>query len=170
MDATDAVVSRPVLLDNTVLSNFAFIGRPALVIRRWPDAVCTTAQVLGEFLVGAARGIAAADTWKTLRIVQLTAAEADFADRLPPGLGDGERTCIAVAVHRRGVFASDDLAARRVALRLGVTIAGTVSILVESVQRGEVDRGEANAILGTMIAGGYRSPINRLDPLLEERG
>lgn len=35
-------LGRPVLLDNTVLTNFALVGRSDLVMRLWPSGACTT--------------------------------------------------------------------------------------------------------------------------------
>ena len=163
-----AVVSRPVLLDNTVLTNFALVGRQDLVMRLWPRAACTTPSALDEYAAGAASGLLPADAWVGLPLVTLTESEATFAASLSPRLGAGERTCLSVAFHRRGLLASDDWDARRAARQHGVPQTGTVGILVLCVQRGYLSRDQANALLAEMIALGYRSPVASLDPLLEE--
>ncbi len=49
-------MSRPVVLDNTVLSNFARVGRADLVIRLWPKAVCTTSAVVSQGLLSLDEG------------------------------------------------------------------------------------------------------------------
>jgi hypothetical protein len=36
MDAEAVAITRPVLLDNTVLTNFALVDRADLVMRLWP--------------------------------------------------------------------------------------------------------------------------------------
>lgn len=42
MGDRDESMTQPVLLDNTVLSNFALVLRKDLPGALWPDAVCTT--------------------------------------------------------------------------------------------------------------------------------
>jgi len=159
---------RLVLLDNTVLTNLALVGKDGLVMRLWPTRACTTPAAMDEYRAGAASGLLPADAWTSLCVVTLTEGETVFAAGLSPRLGAGERTCLAVAIHRKGLFASDDLDARRVAQEHGVPRTGTISILVLCVQRGYLSRGQANTLLGEMIALGYRSPVIRLDSLLDE--
>lgn len=109
-----------------------------------------------------------ATTWADLPVVKLSEAEAVFAAELPPRLGAGERTCVSVAVHRQGLFVSDDLDARGVAQHYGVPVTGTLGILVLDVRQGHLSRDEANVLLKQMIAAGYRSPVTELDNLLSQ--
>ncbi len=44
--------SGPVLLDNTVLSNFALIHRADLVLDLWVEAAATTMAVIDEYKAG----------------------------------------------------------------------------------------------------------------------
>ena len=163
-----ARLERPVLLDNTVLSNLALVGRSDLVRRLWPVAACTTWQVLDEYGLGAASELLPADAWSDLPILTPTEEEMTFAVGLSARLGAGERSCLAIAVHRRGLLASDDLDARHAAQQLGIPMTGTVGILVLCVRRGYLSRKEANALLAEMRNLGYRSPVDSLDPLLDE--
>jgi predicted nucleic acid-binding protein len=164
----DATIERPILLDNTVLTNLALVDRSDLAIRLWPGRVCTIPAVLGEYRAGVAEGLLPADVWRELPTVTLTDKEAAFAASLLPWLGAGERTCLAVAVYRGGLLASDDLDARRVARAHQVPTTGTIGILVLCVRRGRLVRDEANALLARMIALGFRSPVVDLDSLLDE--
>lgn len=68
-------MTRPVLLDNTILTNFALVGRAELVTRLWPTAACTTAAVVAEYGVGVAEGLLPADAWADLSVVELTGEE-----------------------------------------------------------------------------------------------
>jgi predicted nucleic acid-binding protein len=163
-----AGLERPVLLDNTVLTNLALVGQIGLVKRLWPVAACTTSQVLDEYELGAASGLLPSDAWSDLAIATLTEEETRFAAGLSVRLGAGERSCLAIAVHRHGLLASDDLDARHAAQELGIPTTGTVGILVLCVHRGYLSQEEANALLAEMIRLGYRSPVDSLDPLLEE--
>jgi predicted nucleic acid-binding protein len=156
---------RPVVLDNTVLTNFALVKHTALVFRLWPTA-CTTAEVMAEYQHGASLSRVPAQAWSKLPIVSLSETERSLADSLSSRLGAGERTCLAVAYERHGLFVSDDLDARLSAQRLGLEITGTLGVLVLSVKRKLLSRQAANDALTTMIASGYRSPLDRLDSLL----
>jgi predicted nucleic acid-binding protein len=100
------MASGPVLLDNTVLTNFALVGRPDLVLNLWGADCGTTNAVFAEYQVGVmSRGLPA-NSWDTLTQLSLQPAEQAYAATLPPQLGDGERSCIAVAVYRRCLFAT----------------------------------------------------------------
>jgi len=165
----DSNIDRPVLLDNTVLTNFALAGKTDLVARLWPKRACTTSPVLDEYAVGVTVGMLPADAWAGLPIVALTAGERAFANELSTRLGAGERACLAVAVHRQGLLVSDDLDARRAARRYDVPATGTVGILIRCVQRGCVAREQANHLLAKMIALGYRSPVANLNALFDRQ-
>jgi predicted nucleic acid-binding protein len=159
---------RPVLLDNTVLTNFALVGRDDLVRRLWPGTASTTPSAMGEFQAAVVRGLVPSTAWTTLPLISVTADEAAFALELSPRLEAGERECLAVAVHRSGLLVSDDLDARNAARDPGVPTSGTLGVLVSCVRRGFLSRAQANTLLAEMIALGYRSPITSLDPLFDE--
>lgn len=156
---------RPIVLDNTVLTNFALVKHTALVLRLWPTA-CTTAEAMAEYQNGASLGHVPAQAWSELLIVSLSETELSLAASLSSRLGAGERTCLAVARERHGLFVSDDLDARLSAQRLDLRITGTLGVLALSVKRKLLSRKAANDALTTMIASGYRSPLDRLDSLL----
>ncbi len=168
MDPNAAIVAQPVLLDNTALTNFALVNRADLVMRLWPTTACSTLPVLAEYRTGAARGLLPPDAWANLPLVTLTEKESVFAETLPPRLGAGERSCLAVALGRSGLFVSDDLDARRAALQHSVPHTGTVGILALCVRRGHLPREKGDALLAEMITLGYRSPVATLGPLLDE--
>lgn len=159
-------MAKPVLLDNTVLSNLALVGRCDLVCRLWGSRVVSTSAVLSEYEAGAGVGLVPPRCWADLPLVELTAAEAATSETLSRRLGEGERTCLAVCRSRGGLFASDDSDAREVAARLNVPVTGTVGILTLSVRRSLLTLTQANVLLADMVAGGYRAPVRRLDDLV----
>ena len=57
MGSNVADVTRPVLLDNTVLINFALVDWQDLVMRLWPKAACTTPSALDEYASLAVSGL-----------------------------------------------------------------------------------------------------------------
>ena len=46
------MTSRLVLLDNTVLTNFALVDRPDLVLDLWGPNCATTTEVMAEYQAG----------------------------------------------------------------------------------------------------------------------
>ncbi len=156
-----------VLLDNTVLSNFALVGRPDLALAACPGIACTTAEALAEYQAGAEARRLPADSWAKLTVIALDDEENGRAAELPGWLGSGERTCLAIAMGRGGVLATDDLGARRAARSRGVRISGTLGLLVAAVQGGHASLDEANEWLQEMIAAGHHSPpVGKIDDLL----
>jgi predicted nucleic acid-binding protein len=68
------------------------------------------------------------------------------------------------------VFCSDDFAARRLARSYGLTISGTLGVLVALVHDGQLSFEEAELLLQEMIRCGYRSPVDSLSGLMEGSG
>ena len=159
-------MTRLVLLDNTVLSNFAVVGRMDLAFQLYANRVVTTQGVMHEYQVAVAAGLLARRAWDDLTVVEMTSEELVLCETLAPRLGIGERTCLAVAHARGGLFVSDDGDARAAAKRLDVPVSGTVGILVLAVRLEYATLAEANALLIEMIAAGYRSPLRVLDTLV----
>ncbi len=155
-----------VLLDNTVLTNFAVAQQTRLAIAACPGRACTTAAALAEYLAAPGEGPLAGDAWRDLPIIDLTDDEEQLAEALPTSLGAGERTCLAIAIARRSIVATDDLHARRVAVSQGARIAGTIGLLVMAIEARLVTLDRADALLSAMIAAGYRSPVASLGELV----
>ena len=72
---------------------------------------------------------------------------------------------LAVALQRGYRFLSDDFAARRLAEAKGITVSGTIGILLKSVAVGALSLPEADQLLAEMIAHGYRAPVRSLREL-----
>lgn len=80
---------RLVLLDNTVLTNFALIERPDLVLGLWGESAATTPVVMEEFQAGVHRRELAGNAWQALSLVRLSPAEEAFAETMSAALGAG---------------------------------------------------------------------------------
>jgi len=106
------------------------------------------------------------DAWEGLPRTKLTETELEIARQLTNALGAGERSCIAVAMNRGGVFGTDDRKARQIAAGMGVKVTGTLGILVVAVERKIISFDEANQLLAQMIQNGYRSLVDDLAGLL----
>jgi predicted nucleic acid-binding protein len=84
-----------VVLDNTVLSNFALAQIASVIFMLWGDQVCTTPDVISEYHAGIMSAGLPASAWKSLQIQKLSSAEIEFAASLSAKLGKGECSCLA---------------------------------------------------------------------------
>ena len=127
--------------DTTVLSNLAAVDRLDLLRNRYHGCACTTIEVCDELRKGLRAGyghldralqlVAGVSAGGWVRLVGTESAEelrlrADFDLVVDPG----EASCLALAVARGLVLATDDLAARRLARSKGVDVSGTVGLLI----------------------------------------
>jgi predicted nucleic acid-binding protein len=158
---------RLALLDNTVLTNFALVERASLLVRLWPIAASTTAAVRDEFRAGVASGRLSGEGWPEIHLTELSEEEEAFSKTLSSRLGAGERSCLAVAYHRRALVATDDLRARKTARKLQIRITGTIGVLIRCVERDFLTVDSGNRLLDAMIEAGYRAPVSTLDRFLK---
>jgi predicted nucleic acid-binding protein len=153
------------VLDATVMSNFALVGRIELLRDVWPGDMVTTQAAWDEIQAGIDRGLLPGDDWSWLDILSLTESEQSYCEELMPPLDIGEATCMALARSRGYALFSDDRAARREARRRGIPLSGTLGVLRTLVEKGRISLNEADAILHDMMALGYYSPVQSLREL-----
>jgi predicted nucleic acid-binding protein len=150
------------LLDNTILSNFGQVNRPDVLFDLWGAIMYTTNPVMAEYRNGIISRSLAPKAWESLALLEPEPTEITFGAQLPGDLGDGERSCLAIAIPRRGWIATDDLRARLVAKQYGIGVTGTIGAFQEALKHQILDVRHANALLKKMIAAGYRSPVDDL--------
>ncbi len=150
-----------VLVDNTVLSNFAKVNRLDL-LKKVLKKVYVTEQVLEEFKLGAVRGVLPVVSLD-FEVLKLEGEEIELYNSLRVKLGKGEASCLAIAKNRNMKFLTDDSDARKVANILGVPVSGTVGVLVRCIEKNIISKEEGDQILKEMIAKGFYSPISDLD-------
>ncbi len=153
------------LLDNTVLSNFALVDRIELLSKALGSEVATTSQVIGEFNDGVARNRLPETKLDWLEVISMEAKEETLFRELLARVNAGEAACLAVAAQRNGRILTDDRDARKLAAQLKIPVSGTLGILLRLVQIGALTSPDADEILKQMIAGGYRSPVKKLEEL-----
>jgi predicted nucleic acid-binding protein len=174
----ESLSGRPnLVLDTTVLSNFAMIGQVSLLEHLYRQHACTALMVADEIQRGLASGYAQLQTvldilsplqpagWLPVLSLESAVEQALYME-LIVSLDPGEAGCLALAIARKLTLASDDLAARRQAAQRGVPLTGTIGILIRLVREGYVPLATANRILAQMIALDYRSPVASLDTLI----
>jgi len=115
-----------VLLDTTVLTNFARVGLAQAIKDLWPKEACITAEALKEYQAGIRSAGLPPDAWHDVNVVKLTVEEESLASNIFSRLGVGERSCLAVALHRNSIISTDDKPARRIAKKYGIQVIGSV--------------------------------------------
>ena len=155
-----------ILIDNTVLSNFALIHHPDSIQHAFIEDVGTTEQVFHELERGVQLGRLPEYPWTWLQRLHLTEVESVRFCQFVKHLGAGEASCLAVAVQRICKIATDDKDARQWAVRLTIPHTGTLGILAMLVNQDTITLFEGNMWLRQMIERGYHSPIQKLDELV----
>ncbi|MCP4655049.1 MAG: DUF3368 domain-containing protein [bacterium] len=128
-----------VLLDNTVLSNFALVDRIELIRHVLGTEAASTPQVIAEFDAGVSLGRLPETDLDWLPILTLSSEEEASYERFMRHLNRGEASCLAIAHHRPASVPTDDRDARVFAGRMGIAVSGTVGVLVRSVKTRDVE-------------------------------
>lgn len=155
-----------IVVDNTVLSNFAQVGRMDLLEAILGSRAAVTPQVMAEFQAGIDVGKIPACNLGWLRPLSLTPEEQAVYDRLLLRLNAGEAACLAVTLHRSGRLLTDDRDARSFAGRAGIGVSGTLGVLAHLAREERLTVAAADEILGQMIDRGYHSPVDTISGLL----
>jgi uncharacterized protein len=135
-------------------------------------------QVVGELVISAAvyeeltgRGHerpgaaeAVRGEWMQRRMVGNQAMVA----QLPAVLHAGEREAIVLAEELQAQLLIDEQRGRNMATTRGVTVLGSLRILIEAKRRGLIDR--AQPLLDAMLAAGYWIDEELLPPFFQEIG
>jgi predicted nucleic acid-binding protein len=153
------------VLDNTVMSNFALVGRPDWLREVWPGMLVTSEEAWAELQAGVRLGCIPDVDWTWLTVSSLTDVEREARDELMPPLDAGEAACLALAHSRGYAFLTDDRVARREARRRGVPLSGTIGVLKSLVDENRISLEAADEALQQMIALGYHSPVQSLGEL-----
>lgn len=171
-------LEQPVVLDTTVLSNFAasestnwlvdFIERPAFA----PAVGQELEQGLAEghkFLADATDCIR--DLPPLPDVGRTEIGERITASRIRDSLDSGEAESLILAHEQGGTLATDDLAARRLAGEADIPVTGSIGLLVVGIKRGELDVTTADEWLDTWRADrGYYSPVESLGEIIDLEG
>jgi predicted nucleic acid-binding protein len=155
-----------ILLDNTVMSNFAVIERPDLLNCILPGQIATTKEAFAELQAGISKGLIPSGDWSWLDVLSLTPQEQKSFALLTGSLGDGEASCLAMAASRGYKVLTDDRMARCKAHSMTIPISGTLGALKLLVEQGTLTQEEGELYLQRLIATGYHSPVTKMTALL----
>jgi predicted nucleic acid-binding protein len=165
-----------VIANTTILSNFASVGELELLHDLLGD-IHISVDIYAEIQDGLAEGSTfyqnidryiypfSETGWLRLTSVQHD-AELLLLGQLTSSLHRGEASSIAIAAHRGFAFLTDDAKAQSSARSLGISISGTLGILIRSVTAGLLESVDADSLLGKMIQAGYHSPYSTISELL----
>ncbi|HDN79832.1 MAG: DUF3368 domain-containing protein [Chloroflexi bacterium] len=164
----------PVLIDATVLSNLAAVKRLDL-LKLLGDELYLASAVYEEIQRGLEEGyefLAEVDKALDEGIFDLTTLKGEeewrLYRRMPGKLQRGEAMSLAIALHRKWGFLTDDRAARRHADRLKARYSGTLGILLLAIKKGHLSLKEADELLKQMVMKArYRSPVDSLEALVK---
>jgi len=156
-----------VVVDNTVLSNFALVGRDDVLRNTFGDAICATDEVMLELAAGVAKELVPRLDWSWLPVLRMESTEErNTFEVMCERLGRGEASCLSLAISRNFRALTDDRDARMIAHRRNIAVSGTMGALVFAVKRGVLTLEGANALLALMIEKGYYAPFQKLDDLI----
>lgn len=161
---------RATVLDTSVLSNFAHVGRAELL--------CTLPRVV---TVGAVREELKAGTGTHPYLDDALAVVGDSIILVDPGpeaqerersllatLDPGEAQALAVAETTEGTLVTDDGDARTVAKRRAVPVTGSIGLLVRFVEHDTLPAERADAYLKRWVdEAGFRAPARDIDVFLD---
>lgn len=164
-----AIPARPTVLDATVLSNFAYLDRvSALQVLSRPIAV---PAVRDEVAAGAEaypylRNAVTALS-DTIPVVDVDDDSRALRDELADQLDRGEAVSFVIAEIHDGLLVTDDGAARALARERGVRLTGTIGVLIELVEVGDIDESTTDTWLKRLIdETDYRAPSRELSEYL----
>lgn len=162
---------RNLIFDTVSISNFALSESLDLIRRKYKGRASITSEIYDEILDGVNAGheglasIGLLLKSKSLKIVHLLENEHEAYRMHLQYLGRGESSAIAIALHRKKVLVSDDMAARNIARQLKIDFTGTIGILKGSVKDKLISVQEADSILKKMIKSGFYSPVNSISQI-----
>jgi predicted nucleic acid-binding protein len=164
---------QPVVLDTTVVSNFASTDSISFfaTVLESPVVVPAVREELERGL-DAGHGyldtaVDALDDELPVRPVSADDGVQDIRDRLDRG----EAESLLGAIEHSGTLATDDLAARKIADQRGVPVTGSIGLLVLGVEAAHLDCDTADEWLDTWREQrGYYAPVDSVAEILGDEG
>lgn len=151
------------------MSNVIVNSSPLIAFRQL-DKVELLHSLIGAVLIPPAVQREVFHNWQLPAWIQVRPLTQPIApDLLSPRLGAGEREAISLAIEIGNArIVLDDLAARRAAEGLGLSVAGTLGLLLQARQRGLLDR--LRPALDSLIAFNFRISPPLYHLLLQRAG
>ena len=156
-----------IVIDNTVLSNFARTNHLQLLELFCRNRGLIVQAVREEFQRGINRGLFPETDLSWVNQIDITdSKEIYLSQRYRLELGNGESDSLAIAVSRNHELLTDDRKARQIGFREQVRVSGSVGVLGSLIRRSTISLLEGNQVLKEFINAGYFSPVEELDDLI----
>jgi predicted nucleic acid-binding protein len=128
-----------IVCDTSPLLILAKVGRLRLLTTLYGSVEIPMA-VLDEVNVRQRPDAEAIRHWRHKQDISVREPSEASLHRLPEELGDGERAALALAIERDAdLVVLDDQQGRRIAKQRGLSVTGTIGVLVEARADGHVD-------------------------------
>lgn len=163
--------SNATVLNTTVLSNFAQVDHVELLLDL--PRLVTVAAVQEELEAGAETHLyiehASGVLDDGIPVISPSSSAAKLEEELLETLDPGEAQALAVAEAADGMVVTDDGDARATADQRGVSLTGSIGLLVRFVEDDSITAETADEYLKRWIdEAGFRSPVRDFDVFLEE--
>jgi len=167
-----------IIANTTIVSNFAAIDHLHLLATRF-DTLYISDQVYEEIQLGFRQGYDFysgldqqiypfnSNGWLCLTALNGSGEFETFGELLGT-LHSGEASSLSIAYHRGWTFLTDDKAARKTGKALGISISGTLGVLLSLVKDNLVSLQTADVALQQMIKTGYYSPVISLHQIINK--
>lgn len=160
---------QPVVLDTTVVSNFASTASISLLTAILESPVVVPA-VRDELERGLDTGHEYLDTAVDALDEELpvrSLSSNDDGQNIRDRLDRGEAESLLGAIEHRGTLATDDLAARKIAEQRDVPVTGSIGLLVLGIESDHIDHSTADEWLDTWREQrGYYAPVESVTEIL----
>jgi predicted nucleic acid-binding protein len=161
------MAERPIIADSGPLISLARIERLSLLqglfgVVRIPEAV------MGEVAQGAAEGRPGAVDIRAAAWIEVVRVDATATAGYELLVDAGEAAAIALAKSEGGLLLIDDDRGRRLALRLGLAVKGTLGLLVLARRRGHIER--VRPLLDALLQQGIHISQRLVDATMHEVG
>jgi predicted nucleic acid-binding protein len=161
----------PTVLNTTVLSNFAHVDHVELLLDL--PRLVTVDAVQEELEAGAKTHLyiehALAVLGEDIPVITPSTSAETIEEQLLESLDPGEAQALAIAEVADGTVVTDDGDARTIAEQRGVSLTGSIGLLVRFVEDGHITAETADGYLKHWIdEAGFRSPARDFDVFLEE--
>ena len=167
-----AGITHPVVLDATVLSNFASTGTVSRLVEIL-DQPATVPAVRTELEQGFTEGYefldnALAHLGDAIEILDPVRGPVSGENEIRRRLDGGEAASLLAAMDHNGTLATDDLAARSVSTEHDIPVTGSVGLLVLGIRREVYDTSTANRWLHQwQTKRGYHAPVENIEDVLD---
>lgn len=156
----------PSVLNTTVLSNFSSVDGVGLLTAL--DGICTVPAVRAELEHGVDLHSHLRPAVKVLDdgipVVSISETVANRESVVRDHLDPGEAQAFALADAHDGRLLTDDGDARTFSKDQGITVVGSVGVLLAAIDAGRIDEGRADAWLETWIDEfGYHVPHRNIE-------